>query len=87
MNLVCQAIRLSNKKKMELFTQCSHGEIYTVLKIVPISTEKITNLVINQHCLHFKCMKVNIFGKCIKSESATNYGIIQGLLNLYHSIK
>ena len=30
-----------------------------------ISTEKVTNLVINQHSLHFKCMKVNIFGKCI----------------------
>ena len=27
--------------------------------------KKVTNLLINHHSLHFKCMKVNIFGKCI----------------------
>ena len=47
---------------MELFTQCAHGKIYRVVKIVHISTEKCTNLVIK----HVKRMKVNIFGKCIK---------------------
>ena len=75
---------------MELLTQCSHGEKYRVVKIAHISTEKVANLVINQHSLHFKCMKVNIFGKCIiklYNKSATNYGIIQGVLNLYHSIR
>ena len=51
--------------KMELFTQCPHSEIYRVIKIVHISTEKVTNKVINQHCLPFNCMKVNILGKCI----------------------
>ena len=51
--------------KVELFTQCPQEEIYRVVKIVHTSTEKITNFVINQHCLHFKCMKVNNFGKCI----------------------
>ena len=38
--------------KMDLFTQCPHCEIYRVIKIVLISTEKVTNLVINQHYLH-----------------------------------
>ena len=37
---------------------------YRVVKIVHISTEKVTNLVINQPYFPFKC-DVNILGKCI----------------------
>ena len=34
-------------------------------KLYIFQQKKVTNLVINQHCLHFKCMKVNILSKCI----------------------
>ena len=64
MNLVCQDV-YNFQMKMELFTQCPHSKIYRVAKTVHISIEKYTNLVSNQHCSHFKCMKVNILGKCI----------------------
>ena len=58
MNLVYQDIRLSNKNGNYIFTQCPHGEIYRVVQIAHISTEE-------GNSLHFECMKVNLFGKCM----------------------
>ena len=77
--------------KMKLFTQSPHGEIYMVVKIIHVSRKKQKQKQKNsyyslgniQHCLHFKCTEVNIFGTHNYTESVTNHGIIQGVCNLY----
>ena len=52
---------------------------------------KSVNFVNNQHCLHFKRIKVNILGRCIikilQIYNTTAYCFIQGVRNLYHSVK
>ena len=34
-------------------------------KLCIFQQKRVTNLIISQHCLHFKYMKVSILGKCI----------------------
>ena len=58
---------------------------YTGLsKLCIFQQKRITNLVISQYSLHFKCMKVNILDKCIIKipDLQKNCGIIQGGQNL-----
>ena len=63
-NLVCQDIRLSNKNGA-VHSISAWWNIQGGQNCAYFQQKKITNLVINQHCLHFRRMKVNILGKCI----------------------